>query len=318
MSESASRLRIHAITHGGADVLLFDLRSPTGETLAPFTPGAHIDLRLDDGMVRSYSLLNDSRDRHRYVIAVKHEATSRGGSRWMHGSAKVGTLVDVVAPQNAFHLDEAAPCSVLIAGGIGITPLWSMVQRLSHLGKPWQLHYRTRSKAATPLLAELSEPAFLAHMKLSFSDDPNSGRLELQAIVADAPAGSHYYCCGPQKMIDAFEVACVGLEPERVHLERFSSTEAPATEGGYTVTLAKSAREVPIPAGKTILEMLSSLGVAVPSSCQQGVCGSCETRVLAGTPDHRDLVLSESEKASGQMMMICCSGSLSERLVLDL
>ena len=308
-------LRIHAIAYGADDVLLFDLRAPARGGLAPFDAGAHIDLRLPRGITRSYSLLNDPAERHRYVIGVKREPESRGGSAWLHGDARVGALIEVDGPSNHFALDESAPHAVFIAGGIGITPLWSMVQRLEHLGTPWTLHYRARSRRGAALLDELAGHAQRVH--LSFGDE-GAPSLDLPAIVAAAPEGAHFYCCGPVPMLEAFEAACAGLDPARVHLEYFAAKEAPATEGGFVVHLARSGRTIPIAAGCTILDALQASGVAVPSSCQQGVCGICETAVLAGVPDHRDLVLSEQERAAGRTMMICCSGATSAELTLDL
>lgn len=307
-------LRIHAIAYGADDVLLFDLRAPANGGLPPFEAGAHIDLRLPRGLIRSYSLLNDPVERHRYVIGVKREPDSRGGSAWLHGEARVGALIEVDGPSNHFALDESAPHAVFIAGGIGITPLWSMVQRLQRLGTPWTLHYRARSRGSAALLHELAGHAGCVH--LSFSDE-GAPSLNLAAVVAAAPEGAHFYCCGPAPMLEAFEAACAGLDPARVHLEYFAAKEAPATEGGFVVRLARSGRTIPVAAGSTILDALQAQGVPVPSSCQQGVCGVCETAVLSGTPDHRDLVLSEQERAAGRTMMICCSGSKTPELTLD-
>lgn len=308
-------LRIHAISYGADDVLLFDLRRPVPAALPAFDAGAHIDLLLPRGITRSYSLLNDPAEHHRYVIGVKREPDSRGGSAWLHAEARVGALLDVAGPRNSFALDESAPHSIFIAGGIGITPLWSMVQRLQRLGKPWTLHYRARRRAGAALLDELAAHGDRVHLSFSEAGDPP---LDLQQIVRDAPEGAHAYCCGPVSMLEAFETACDGLTPERVHLEYFAAKDAPATEGGFTVNLARSGRTIPILVGSTILETLQTHGVAVPSSCQQGVCGICETTVLSGVPDHRDLVLTDQERATGKTMMICCSGSKTAELTLDL
>ncbi|WP_353506441.1 PDR/VanB family oxidoreductase [Variovorax sp. J31P207] len=319
MTQDATlQARIRSVSYACEDVLLFDLRAPDGRPLPPFTAGAHVDVQLPGGLNRSYSLLNDPVERHRYVIGVKREASSRGGSAWMHDSARAGLLIDIAGPRNHFGLVEQAPHSVLIAGGIGITPLWSMAQRLQALQRPWTLHYRARSRSHAPLLEELSQNALADRVHLSFSDASDGARLDLASIVGQAPPGAHFYCCGPQPMIEGFEAATRAIEPERVHLEHFGAKEAPATEGGFAVRLAKSGRVIEIAPGQTILDSLRSCGVAVASSCQQGVCGLCETRVISGTPDHRDLVLSDEEKAAGQTMMICCSGSRSGELVLDI
>ena len=309
--------RIHAISYACDDVLLFELRSLDGEPLPAFTPGAHVDVHIPGGMSRSYSLLNDAAERHRYLLGIKRESASRGGSAWMHDVARPGEQLEIAGPRNHFALDESAPHSVLIAGGIGITPLWSMAQRLQALQRPGTLHYRARSRRTAPLLDELTRADLACHVAVSFSDEAPGRRLDITKIVADAPAGSHFYCCGPVPMMESFQQACSHLDPACVHLEYFAAKEEAATEGGYTVRLAKSGREIVVKPGETILASLQAAGVAVPSSCQQGVCGACEMRVLSGTPDHRDLVLSDAEKAAGATMMICCSGSLTAELVLD-
>ncbi len=310
--------RIHSITFGAEGVLLFELRSPTVAPLPSFEPGAHVDVHLPGGIQRSYSLLNNARERHRYVIGIKREAASKGGSAWMHDHARTGALIDISAPSNQFALCPDAPYSVLIAGGIGITPLWSMAQHLQAANQPWALHCRARSRATTPLLDELAHPDIAPHVNLSFSEDPLAQRLDLDRVVAEAPEGAHFYCCGPSLMLKAFEAACARIDPARVHLEHFAATEAPATQGGFVVHLAKSGREIVITQGQTILSSLKACGIDVPSSCQQGVCGACEVNVLSGTPDHRDLVLSVSEREAGRTMMICCSGALSPSLTLDI
>jgi vanillate O-demethylase ferredoxin subunit len=316
--EPALRLRIHAIRYAAEGVLLFDLRAAEGGVLPTFEPGAHLDLRLPTGPVRSYSLLNDADERHRYLIGVKREENSRGGSAWLHDSARVGGMLDVVPPNNHFSLVEDAPNSVFFAGGIGITPLWCMVQRLRVRGRPWTLHFRSQSRASAALLDRLERPDMAQHCHIGFSDSADIARMDIARIVAEAPAHTHFYCCGPLPMLEAFEAACATLEPSRVHREYFAAREAPALEGGYTVRLARSGLHVPIPSGKTILETLRGSGIAVPSSCEQGICGACETRVLAGIPDHRDLVLSADEKGANDTMMICCSGVRGGEVVLDL
>jgi vanillate O-demethylase ferredoxin subunit len=318
MSAAApSPLRIHSISFAAEGVLLFELRPPGGGELPPFTPGAHIDLHLAEGMVRSYSLVNDALQRDRYVIGVKRDPGSRGGSAWLHETARAGQLVPVSGPRNNFELQEQAAHSVFVAGGIGITPLWSMIQRLEQLQRPWTLHYRCGSAATAALLQELRKPHRCGQVHVSFSDagDP---RLDLAAIVREAPAGAHFYCCGPAGMLEGFQAACSGIDPQHVHFEHFTAQQAAATDGGFTVRLARSGRSVRVEPGRTILETLEGCGMQVPFSCREGVCGACETRVLAGRPDHRDMLLSPQEQAAGRSIMVCCSGSLDEVLELDL
>lgn len=318
--DTLSPLRIHSITYAAEGVLLFKLRSPDGDALAPVEPGAHVDVHIPGGLMRSYSLLNDEQEPRQYVIGVKRDPRSRGGSAWLHGSARAGDLVQVSAPRNNFALQENAPHSVLIAGGIGITPLWSMVQRLERLRRPWSLHYRSRTRAATPFLAQLERKHAHGCAHISLSED-GAPRLDLQAIVRQAPAGAHFYCCGPSEMLDAFRCACSDVEADRVHLEHFGAPAAPEVttpQAGLSVRLARSGRQVEVPPGITILEALEAAGVPVTSSCREGICGACETAVMEGTPDHRDFVLSPAERDARRTMMICCSRALTPSLTLDL
>jgi vanillate O-demethylase ferredoxin subunit len=192
-----------------------------------------------------------------------------------------------------------------------------MCQRMEDLGRSWELFYSARTRRNAALLDRL-QPFGPEKVHLSFDHEPGGTMLDLARIVASKPPDLHFYCCGPIPMLSAFERATASLPPERVHVEYFSARDAPASGGGFTVELARSGRRIAVPAGKTILDALLDGGVAVPSSCKEGVCGSCEVAVLEGVPDHRDLVLSKDERSRNRSMMICCSGSRSERLVLDL
>lgn len=312
---------VKSVTYEADGILAFDVRplAPLRD-LPAFTAGSHVDLHLPNGLVRSYSLINGQQESHRYVIAVNKDPKSRGGSRYMHETLRPGDVITVSHPRNNFALDESAALSVFVAGGIGITPLWSMIQRLEHLGLPWELHYgcRTRKNAAfVESLYALGAHA-QARVHLAFDAEPGGVMLDLKTIAADAPEQAHMYCCGPLPMLEAFEQATSARVPGTVHVEYFVAKEKPDTTGGFTVELAQSGRIVVVPAGKTILDALLDLGIEVPHSCQEGVCGTCEVRVIAGTPDHRDLVLSADEKAANGSLMICCSGSKSQNLVLDL
>ncbi len=309
-------LLVKSVTYETPDVRTYELRRPDGGLLPPFTAGAHVDLHLKNGLIRSYSILSDQDDRTQYRIGVAKDRKSRGGSTHIHDTVQVGDLVEVGSPRNNFPLSEAEHDNILIAGGIGVTPLLSMARRLESLGRPWALYVANRSAAAAPFREELEEHRTAVR---HHHDDQNDGALlDIERIVAEAPPGTHFYCCGPTPMLEAFTRAVAGVPEEYVHLEHFAPVENLATEGGFAVQLAKSGRSVAVPEGKTILEALRDAGFAVPFSCQAGVCGSCETKVLAGIPDHRDLILTESERAANKSMMICCSGSKSETLVLDL
>lgn len=318
MDGDSIEVRIAAIGVEAADVKSYDLRPADGVLLPPFTAGAHVNVRLPNNMLRSFSLVNSQGERHRYVIAVGLDRNSRGGSRFMHQALRVGDRLSVSPPRNNFVLDESAPHSVLIGGGIGITPLWCMVQRLVDLRRQWTLHYcaRTRGRAAfADAIGEMQRTS-LGRVHFNFDEEPGGKMLDMARLLKDANPDHHYYCCGPLPMLAAFEAAAAALPRGSVHVEYFTAKDAPAA-GGFTVVLARSGRTVEIPAGKTILETLLGLGMDVPFACEMGTCATCETRVLEGVPDHRDVVLSPEEKAANKLMMICCSGCIGERLVLD-
>lgn len=302
-------------------ISIFDLR-PTkpGAWLPPFEAGAHIDLQLPNGLIRSYSLLNDQDERHRYVVGINLDARSRGGSRFMHEVVRKGDLLNISAPRNNFRLDETASHTVLISGGIGITPLWAMIQRLEAIGKTWTLYQCARSRQHAAMAAELASlaprPGCAVHFH--FDDEQGGALLDLGAIVDAEPADTHFYCCGPLPMLEAFEKATAQRPSAQVHVEYFAAKSGPDRAGGFEVVLAKSDRVFRIEAGSTILDTLLKAGLDVPHSCCEGVCGSCLVKVLAGEPDHKDLVLTRGEQAANNQMLICCSGAKSQRLVLDL
>jgi ferredoxin-NADP reductase len=308
-------LLVKSITFEADDVLSLDLRPATGDALPPFTAGAHIDLDLGNGMSRSYSLANSQDERHRYVIGVQKEATGRGGSRLIHDTVRPGQVLRTSEPRNDFVLDENAPESVLIAGGIGITPISSMVQRLHALGRNWRLFYAVRSRRRAAFLDRieaLGAPDFHLHV-----DDEADGRVLDVASIVSRSGGAQLYCCGPAPMLIAFEQVTRGLPPERIHTEYFTAKEPVVAAGGFEVVLAKRGRTIFVPEGSTIIDALRDNGIIAPHSCLEGVCGTCETAVLEGIPDHRDLVLSARERAANKTMMICCSGCKGDRLVLD-
>lgn len=307
-------MRLEAIRYGAAGINLYEFVPVDGRELPAFTAGAHIDLHLPGGLVRQYSLCNPQGERHRWVVGVKRDAKSRGGSSHMHEQLRVGTVLPVAGPRNNFELHEEAAASVLVAGGIGVTPIACMAQRLRELGRPFELHYAVRRREEAAFLRELAGDGLRLHV----DDESGGAPLDVAAIVRAAPADAHLSCCGPAPMLDAFEAAAQGRPAGFVHVERFAAKEAAAAEGGYTVKLARSGRCVSVPPGQTILEALRGAGLSVPASCEQGICGTCETRVLEGTPDHRDSLLSEEERAANKVMMICCSGSKQDLLVLDL
>ncbi|HSV54351.1 MAG TPA: PDR/VanB family oxidoreductase [Burkholderiaceae bacterium] len=312
---------VHTMRFEADDVISIELRPVPGSTEFPaFDAGAHIDLHLPNGMVRNYSLCNGSEERGRYVIGVLRDRASRGGSRCVHEQLRVGMRLPISAPRNNFPLREEAGHTVLIAGGIGITPILCMARRLKALGASFELMYFARARESAAFVAELEALGISTHLHF---DSERGGPPDLQALLGKrAPdAQTHYYACGPTVMLDAFEKICATLGHENAHIERFAAVEVAAASDArstYTVELRKSGRTITITPEKSLLNTLLDAGIAVDYSCSEGVCGTCETRVLAGEPDHRDSVLSPKERASNKAMMVCVSGCKSSTLTLDL
>ncbi len=320
-ASSTLQVRVQATTYEAQHILGFELVPLSPATDLPsFTAGAHIDVQLPGGLLRSYSLLNDPKESHRYCIGVNLDAHSRGGSRHMHEQLRTGAMLSISAPRNLFEMDESSPFNVFIAGGIGITPLLSMMARSQALGTPWRLHYAARTRQHAGFLDRLAayqgQPG--AEVQLNFDQEPGGRMLDLNSVIAALPQGAHVYACGPQPLLAAYGQATASLPPARVHREYFAAQEEAATGGSYTVTLARSQRTLQIQPGQTLLDGLIAIGAEPTFSCQQGICGTCEVKVLEGTPDHRDMVLTEAEQAANDRMMVCCSGAKSVRLVLDL
>lgn len=309
-------VRLTAITYAARDTNLYEFRRPNGEVLPPAEPGAHIDIHLPNSTVRQYSLVHADTAPQAYIVGVKLDRNGRGGSRYMHEGLRVGEIVTISRPRNNFPLVETHGATILFAGGIGITPIWCMVQRLEAERRRWKLYYSCRSRQDAAFLRPLQ--ALGADVELHFDDESDGRFLDIAAAVAAAPAQAHLYCCGPLPMLAAFEAATAGRPAEQVHVEYFTSKNPAALAGGFTVILARSGKEFPVSPGQSILAVLRAAGVDVSFSCEQGVCGACETPVLSGSPDHRDNILTERERAASRTMMICCSGCTSDRLVLDL
>jgi ferredoxin-NADP reductase len=303
------------------DTNLYTFRRVDGAPLPPYRPGAHIDLHLPNGLVRQFSLVVPDSDQASYVVGVKRDENSRGGSRYIIDEMKVGDEIKISAPRNNFPMVEDAEHVVLFAGGIGITPIWCMAQRLAELGRSWTLYYACRSRADMAFRDALEkfDPKF-RHLHF---DDEAGGVLDIAAAIAKTPASAHLYCCGPNPMLKAFEAAAAGRPRNLIHVEYFTPKEEAAGGqesklGGFWVELARSGEEYFIPEGQKVLEVLFQAGVDVDYSCELGICGACETKVISGTPIHHDSVLSEEEQASNEKVMICCCGCKTERLVLDM
>ena len=304
-----------AIRMAARDTNLYTLARAGGGALPGAMPGAHIGVILPSGIERQYSLIHYGPSFSEYTVGVKRDVNSRGGSLFMHDQLRVGMKVTLVPPRNNFPLKEDAELTVLLAGGIGITPIYCMVKRLVELNRPWQLHYSSRSRADAAFLDELSQ---YGSCRFHFDDESAGKFLPVADIIAGTPKTAHLYCCGPGPMLASFEAATAGWPSEQIHVEYFTPKFAAAQGGGFIVELARSKRELTIPPGKSILQAVREAGIQVPHSCEEGVCGACETRVISGTPDHRDSILTDSERKESATMMICCSGSKTPRLVLDI
>ena len=310
-------VRLTAIRYAARDTNLYELTPLDGQPLPAYQPGAHIDLHLPNGVVRQYSLTEARSNPVSYTVGVKRDPASRGGSRYIHDELRVGRILKISAPRNNFALKEDASHTVLIAGGIGITPIRCMVQRLLERERSFALHYACRSRADAAFLNELRD---VAGASFHFDDESEGRFLDVAGIVAAASKDAHLYCCGPTPMLNAFEAATKDWPRAQIHVEYFTPKTEPAKakKGGFTVELARSGQEFFIPEGRSILEVLLDEGVDVDYSCELGICGACEQRVISGTPEHRDSILSEEEQAENKRVMICCAGCKSERLVLDM
>ncbi|MCA0145329.1 PDR/VanB family oxidoreductase [Blastococcus sp. LR1] len=296
-------------------VLTLELSSPSGGRLRDWTPGAHIDLVLPNGLTRQYSLCGDRRNPGTYRVGVLHEPESRGGSAYVHEQLRVGDLVGVGGPRNNFPLVPSARY-LFVAGGIGITPILPMVAQAEQLGADWRLLYGGRRRDSMAFLDELAGYGD----RVLVRPEDEFGLLDLPGFVGEPRAGVRIYSCGPAPLLAAMERTCAYWPPYSLRVERFVADDAgaPARTAPFEVELARTGTTVTVTPDVTVLEALNRVGVEVLSSCRSGVCGTCETTVLAGRPDHRDALLDDDERQVGDCMYVCVSRSRDERLVLDL
>ncbi|RJG13622.1 oxidoreductase [Pseudomonas cavernicola] len=303
------------------DIFAFELARPDGIDLSAFSAGAHIDVHLQDGIVRQYSLCNDSSERHRYLIAVLRDPNSRGGSIAMH-ALKEGELLEIGEPKNHFSLASDAEHSLLLAGGIGVTPILCMAETLAAKGVSFEMHYCARDASRMAFRERLTHGDLARFSNLYFDDAGAASRIDLAALLASPIPGKHLYVCGPGGFIMAVLEAAkaAGWDDHCIHREFFAAASPPQASDSHTfqVKLSSDGRVIDVPRDKTVVEVLLAAGVEVPTSCREGVCGMCLTRVLAGEPDHNDFYLSDDEKALNDQFLPCCSRSKSPLLVLDL
>lgn len=297
-------------------VVSLELRQPDGAPLPHWTPGAHVDLLLQPGLVRQYSLCSSPRDPHAWQVAVLHEAEGRGGSTHVHGTLTEGAKVRVRGPRNNFPLLPAKRY-LFIAGGIGITPILPMLEEAERQGSDWELLYGGRSLKSMAFHEEL-----LKHYpdRIRLHPQDEHGLPDLDAFLGTPRPDTAVYCCGPQGLLKAVEERCAAGPAGTLHLERFAAKEqaAPALAGAFEVELATSGLTVTVPPDKSILEAVEEAGIKVPTSCREGTCGTCETDVLEGVVDHRDSVLTPEEQAAHDTMMVCVSRAACPRLVIGL
>lgn len=303
------------------DICALELMAQPGQSLPAFSAGSHIDVQLPGGFTRSYSLCNDPLEEHRYVIGVLRDPASRGGSVAVHDLIKTGQTLQISAPKNHFALQHDATRHLLLAGGIGITPLLCMAERLAKIGADFELHYCTRNRHKTAFLDHINESAFASCAHMHFDDGASDQKLNLAGLLAAPTPGQHLYVCGPKGFMDAVlgSARANGWPEAQLHYEFFAAEVVhSADEASFEVQLASTGAVIPVAGGQTVLQALSAAGVDVPFACEQGVCGTCLTRVLQGVPDHKDSYLTPEEQAANDQFLPCCSRAKTARLVLDL
>ncbi|WP_028603698.1 PDR/VanB family oxidoreductase [Ottowia thiooxydans] len=289
--------------------------------LPAFTAGSHIDVYLPGDIVRQYSLCNDPGETDRYVLGVLNDPNSRGGSKAMHEAVTEGCTLEISEPKNHFELSPDAEQHVLFAGGIGITPILSMVQFLARNGRPFKMHYCTRSKATTAFAQRLSAPSLATHVTHYFDDAIGTPKLELEAELKTLRLGAHIYVCGPKGFMDWVlgTARSYGWPESQLHYEFFAADAPDLSDAdSFDVRIASSGQVITIAKDKTVVQALAECGIEIETSCEQGICGTCLTGVKEGRPDHKDLFLTQAEHDLNDQFTPCCSRSLSPLLVLDL
>lgn len=309
--------RLTKIAEGVIEVTLI---AENEELLPGYTPGAHVDLFLPNGVTRAYSLTDSSFNRtmRQYVIAVGLSPTSRGGSDYVHHKLKVGDSLMIGKPRNLFELVESLDPVLLIAGGIGVTPLRAMALDLTRQRRTWRMAYAAKSRSHAAYVKELAALSDSVHFH--FDDEHDGCQILIDEVLRDISAQTHIYCCGPQGMMKRVR-ECTSAHPiDHLHFESFGTTAElqPIAGRAFSVVLAREGKTIEIAKDQSILDALEANGFVVPSVCREGVCGSCECTVLEGDIDHRDVILSQDEKAANQTMMLCVSRARGNRLVLDL
>ena len=302
------------------DIASFELARLDGGALPAFSAGSHIDVHLPGGLVRQYSLCNEAGEHDHYRIAVLRDPTTRGGSAGMHDTVNEGDTLSISEPRNHFPLVHAKR-TVLLAGGIGVTPLLCMAHRLAAVGADFSLHYCTRSPDRTAFRDEIAASRFADRVQFHHDDGDPAQKLDLSGAIGKADPGTHVYVCGPTGFIDFVVKGAknAGFSPEQIHLEYFGAApQDTAADKAFDVRIASSGQSITVGAKQTVTDALAAHGIEILTSCEQGVCGTCITRVLEGECDHRDLYFTDEEKAKNDQFTPCCSRAKGQLLVLDL
>ncbi|MBR8235432.1 PDR/VanB family oxidoreductase [Burkholderia sp. AU42008] len=326
MQANRHQVRIDALIDAAQDIRCFRVSRVDGQPFDAYEPGAHIDVTAPSGITRQYSLCGNPDERGSYLFAVKKEAQSRGGSRSLHDDVSVGAELSIGTPRNLFRLADDASEHVLVAAGIGITPLLSMAYALRQRGARYRLHYFARSRDHAAFVDELSAEPFASHVTFHYGVEPDALAAELGRCIESIDLEAHVYTCGPGPFMDAVVAAAATRIPENaIHLERFAAEPSTsvtiadtAPAEGFEVRLQRSGQSVRVAPGTSIVDALAKIGVEVDTSCGEGVCGTCMVPVIDGEPDHRDHCLSKAERASNTVICCCVSRARSAVLVLDL
>ncbi|HZX17802.1 MAG TPA: PDR/VanB family oxidoreductase [Pseudomonas sp.] len=309
---------VHKRELQGDGVVVIDLLLKNGGNLPAFEAGAHVDVHLPSGHTRQYSLCGDPANAAIYRLGVLKDPQSRGGSVGVHDALHEGVAVDISYPRNHFPLDLTAHRSILIGGGIGVTPLLAMAYALKAQGKTFELHYCGRSRSRSAFLDELERSDFADVVFTHFDDEPES-KLNLETVLGQAQEGTHLYTCGPSGFMDwVINTALTAGYPDtQIHREYFQA-DVDNSGASFEVVAARSGKTVTVEEGQSILQALAGVGIDIEISCEQGVCGTCLCDVIEGEPDHRDVYFTEDEKAANDAILVCCSRSKSAKLVLDI
>lgn len=315
------QVRIAARTQEAVDICAFELVATDAQQLPAFSAGSHVDVTVD-GITRQYSLCNDPAESHRYLIAVLKDPKGRGGSVKIHERLQVGDTVRISAPRNHFHLASGARRHLLLAGGIGVTPILCMAERLASLGMDFDMHYCVRSRDRAAFFQRIEQSRFSPRVRFHYDDGPPEQKLDIPALLGTSQPRTHVYVCGPKGFMEAVLGTAreCGWPEEQLHYEFFASDAAAPRQddGSFQVKLASSGRVIPVGAEQSVTQALAVAGVEVLTSCEQGVCGTCVTRILDGIPDHRDMYFTPQEQAANDQFTPCCSRSKTPLLVLDL